>query len=63
MANPRFDAIVLGVGGMGSASLFELARRPDWFRLSLLLINLAVLAYLVWLLQRKKKAELVAEEQ
>ena len=34
--------------------LFELARRPDWFRLSLLLINLAVLAYLVWLLRRKK---------
>jgi uncharacterized membrane protein (DUF2068 family) len=34
--------------------LFELARRPDWFRLSLLLINLAVLWYLVWLLRRKK---------
>ncbi len=34
--------------------LYELARRPDWFRLSLLLINLAVLAYLVWLLRRKK---------
>lgn len=36
--------------------LYELARRPNWFRLSLLLINLAVLAYLVWLLQRKKPA-------
>ena len=34
--------------------LYELVRRPDWFRLSLLLINLAVLGYLVWLLQRKK---------
>jgi uncharacterized membrane protein (DUF2068 family) len=34
--------------------LFELARRPDWFRVSLLLINLAVLWYLIWLLQRKK---------
>jgi uncharacterized membrane protein (DUF2068 family) len=34
--------------------LYELVRRPDWFRLSLLLINLAVLAYLVWLLRRKK---------
>ena len=33
--------------------LFELVRRPDWFRLSLLIINLAVLAYLVWLLRRK----------
>ncbi len=37
--------------------LFELARKPDWFRASLLLINLAVLWYLIWLLQRKKKAE------
>jgi uncharacterized membrane protein (DUF2068 family) len=36
--------------------LYELARRPDWFRLSLLLINLAVLAYLVWLLRRKRNA-------
>ena len=34
--------------------LFELMRRPSWFRLGLLLINLAVLAYIVWLLQRKK---------
>lgn len=33
--------------------LYELARRPNWFRLSLLLINLAVLGYLVWLLRRK----------
>src|SRR5271163_5219045 len=34
--------------------LYELVRKPDWFRLSLLVINLAVLAYLVWLLRRKK---------
>src|ERR1700678_1443198 len=34
--------------------LYELARRTTWFRLSLLLINLAVLWYLVWLLRRKK---------
>jgi uncharacterized membrane protein (DUF2068 family) len=33
--------------------LYELARRPDWVRLGLLLINLAVLGYLVWLLRRK----------
>lgn len=33
--------------------LYELLRRPSWFRLSLLLINLAVLWYLVWLLRRK----------
>jgi len=34
--------------------MYELVRRPDGFRLSLLIINLAVLAYLVWLLRRKK---------
>lgn len=34
--------------------LYELARHPNWFRLSLLLINLAVLFYLLWLLRRKK---------
>jgi uncharacterized membrane protein (DUF2068 family) len=33
--------------------LFELARRPSWFRLCILLTNLAVLWYLVWLLRRK----------
>ena len=35
---------------------YELARQPNWFRLSLLLINLSVLGYLVWLLRRKKVA-------
>jgi uncharacterized membrane protein (DUF2068 family) len=34
--------------------MYELVRRPDWFRLGLLLTNLAVLGYIVWLLQRKK---------
>ena len=37
--------------------LYELTRHPNWFRLSLLLINLAVLWYLVWLLRRKKADE------
>ncbi len=37
--------------------LYELAHHPTWFRLSLLLINLAVLWYLVWLLRRKRFAE------
>ena len=35
--------------------LYELARSPDLMRLTLLLANLAVLAYIVWLLRRKKK--------
>ena len=34
--------------------IYELIRKPDWFRVSLLLINLAVLWYLVWLLRRKR---------
>ena len=41
--------------------LYELARKPDWFRLGLLLINLMVLAYLVWLLQRKKDQLLIRD--
>lgn len=36
---------------------YELVRKPDWFRLSLIVINLAVLGYLVWLLRRKKSQE------
>lgn len=35
--------------------LYELMRRPTWIRLGLLLINLLVLAYLLWILERKKK--------
>jgi uncharacterized membrane protein (DUF2068 family) len=35
--------------------LYELARRPDWFRVGILITNLLVLAYLVWLLRRKKQ--------
>jgi uncharacterized membrane protein (DUF2068 family) len=34
--------------------LYELARRPDLVRLTLLLANLAVLAYLLWLLRKKR---------
>jgi uncharacterized membrane protein (DUF2068 family) len=35
--------------------LYELFRRPDYVRLGLLVINLLVLAYLLWILDRKKK--------
>ena len=34
--------------------LYELVRRPSWMRLGLLVINLLVLWYLVWLLKRKR---------
>ena len=35
--------------------LFELVRHATWFRFGLLAINLLVLGYLIWLLQRKKQ--------
>ena len=35
--------------------LFELARRPSWLRVGVLLVNLAVLFYLVWFLKRSKR--------
>jgi uncharacterized membrane protein (DUF2068 family) len=38
--------------------LFELATRPSWIRVAVLLTNLAVLGYLIWLLQRKKQRQI-----
>lgn len=40
--------------------LFEFVRRPGWGRVSLLVFNLLILAYLLWLLQRKKRAAMPA---
>ena len=37
--------------------LWELARRPTYMRFGLLLINLLVLAYLLWILNRKKQQD------
>ena len=34
--------------------IYELIRKPSWLWFGLLLINLGVLLYLVWMLQRKK---------
>ena len=34
--------------------MYEIARRPTWFRVALLLINILVLWYLIWLLKRKR---------
>lgn len=39
--------------------LYELARRPSWFRVGLLAINLVVLAYLLWLLRRKRDGAVI----
>jgi uncharacterized membrane protein (DUF2068 family) len=39
---------------------YEIARRPDWVRVCLLVANLIVLAYLVWLLGRNRRVETVA---
>jgi uncharacterized membrane protein (DUF2068 family) len=35
--------------------VYEIVRRPDWVRVCLLLINLGVLAYLLWWLRRAKR--------
>jgi uncharacterized membrane protein (DUF2068 family) len=37
--------------------LFELARDANWFRFGLLVINLLVLGYLLWLLKRKRRTK------
>jgi uncharacterized membrane protein (DUF2068 family) len=36
--------------------VYEICRHPDWIRVCLLLINLMVLAYLVWLMRRNRRA-------
>jgi uncharacterized membrane protein (DUF2068 family) len=36
--------------------MYEIVQRLDWVRVGLLIINLLVLAYLIWMLQRKKQA-------
>jgi uncharacterized membrane protein (DUF2068 family) len=35
--------------------VYEIARRPDWLRVCLLLTNLVVLAYLIWWLRRMRR--------
>lgn len=37
--------------------IYEMIRRLDWFRVGLFVVNLMVLAYLVWWLRRKKRVE------
>jgi uncharacterized membrane protein (DUF2068 family) len=37
--------------------LYEMLRRPDWLRVGLLVVNLLVLAYLIWWLRKNRKAE------
>jgi uncharacterized membrane protein (DUF2068 family) len=34
--------------------VYEIARRSDWVRVGLLVVNLVVLAYLVWWLKRNR---------
>jgi uncharacterized membrane protein (DUF2068 family) len=42
--------------------VFEIARRVDWVRVSVLVANLIVLAYLVWWLGRNRRVETVVGE-
>jgi uncharacterized membrane protein (DUF2068 family) len=41
--------------------MYEIAKRPDWIRVGLLVLNLLVLAYLLWWLRRKRPAIQQAE--
>jgi uncharacterized membrane protein (DUF2068 family) len=48
----------LTVGVTGSFlpwEVYEISRRPDWLRVGLLLVNLMVLAYILWLLRRNRR--------
>jgi len=37
--------------------LYEIVRRMDWVRVGLLAVNIVVLAYLIWLLRRKRSIQ------
>jgi uncharacterized membrane protein (DUF2068 family) len=37
--------------------MYEIARRLDWFRVGLFVVNLMVLAYLIWWLRRRKRVK------
>lgn len=41
--------------------IYEIARHADLFRIGLLVVNLIVLAYLVWWLQRRKRPEAASD--
>jgi uncharacterized membrane protein (DUF2068 family) len=41
--------------------LYEIARRPDWLRVCLLIANLIVLAYLVWWLRRNGRLRILTK--
>ena len=42
--------------------IYEIARRPDWIRIGVLVINLAVLAYLSWSLRRRLRRGMDGQE-
>jgi uncharacterized membrane protein (DUF2068 family) len=42
--------------------MYEIARHPDWVRVCLLVANLIVLAYLVWLLGRNRRTGTTARD-
>lgn len=43
--------------------IYEIVRRPDWIRIGVLVVNLAVLAYLGWSLRRRlRRGERVGRE-
>jgi uncharacterized membrane protein (DUF2068 family) len=42
--------------------VYEIARRPDWLRVCLLVANLVVLAYLVWWLGRSRRTKATAAD-
>lgn len=43
--------------------VYEIARRVDWIRVCLLLVNLAVLCYLVWWLRQNQRSSPLAQDE
>lgn len=48
--------VVIGLGALVPFELFSLEKHPTWLRLFALVVNAAIVAYLVWLRLRSRRA-------
>jgi uncharacterized membrane protein (DUF2068 family) len=55
----EYFTLILTAGAM-PVETFELWERFEWYKVGLLAINVLVLAYLLWVLKRKRERELGA---
>jgi uncharacterized membrane protein (DUF2068 family) len=55
----EYFTVILTAGAM-PVETFELWEKFEWYKVGLLVINVVVLVYLLWVLKRKREREIVA---